>query len=75
LTNAATITANFQLNTYELTISNNGNGTTTPPSIITVNHGTSTLISAMPNTGYKFAKWFVTSGVAIIAMTLRHRQL
>ena len=53
--------------TYSLTISNDGHGTTTPPSgTITVNQGVATPISASTYAGYLFTNWTVTSGTATI---------
>ncbi len=48
-----------------LTITNNGNGSTTPSGALTVLKGTATSISATPaNAEYLFANWSVTSGSA-----------
>ncbi len=63
----ATVTANFSLLTYSLNVTNDGNGTTTPSGIVTVNHGAATAINAIPATGYLFTGWTVTSGTASIA--------
>jgi hypothetical protein len=63
----ATIRANFTTLTYSLTMTNDGNGTTTPSGTITVNHGAATSISATPSSGWSFANWTVTSGTASIA--------
>ncbi len=66
----ASIRANFTMRTYSLTMSNDGNGTTTPTGTVTVNHGAATPISAMAASGYVFRSWSVTSGTAIITDSL-----
>ncbi|HEX2957470.1 MAG TPA: PA14 domain-containing protein [Chitinispirillaceae bacterium] len=66
----ATIRANFIVRTYTLTMSNDGNGSTTPSGTVTVNHGAVTAISAIPSTGYVFRSWSVISGTAIFADSL-----
>ena len=45
-----------------LTITNNGNGTTTPTGDTAVASGTALSIYATPGTGYRFDNWTVTSG-------------
>jgi hypothetical protein len=67
---SATVRANFVLRTYSLTMSDDGNGITTPTGTITVNHGTATLIAATAHTGYVFRNWSITSGIATIGDTL-----
>jgi C1A family cysteine protease len=47
---------------YTLTVTNNGNGSTTPSGSATVNHGASTALTATPDTYYHFVKWAQTSG-------------
>jgi len=61
-----TLHATWTLNQYSLTMSNDGNGTTTPPGVVTVNHGAVTSISASAATGYKFVNWTTPSGTASI---------
>jgi uncharacterized repeat protein (TIGR02543 family) len=62
LTGNATIKANFTALPLTLTMSNDGNGTTTPTSSATAYYGVATDISASPATGYQFASWTVTTG-------------
>ena len=64
-----TVTANFAINTYQLTISAGTGGTITAPSNspVTVNYGVVTTITASPSVGYNFSKWTITSGTATIA--------
>jgi uncharacterized repeat protein (TIGR02543 family) len=61
------VTANFAINTYALTVGGDGNGTTDPDGEVTVNQGAATDISATPATDYRFSGWTVTSGTATIA--------
>jgi hypothetical protein len=65
----ATVTANFAIKTYQLTVLAGTGGTRTAPaaSPVTVNHGVATTIAASPNSGYAFANWTITSGTAAIA--------
>ncbi|MBN1601843.1 MAG: hypothetical protein JW915_09550 [Chitinispirillaceae bacterium] len=56
--------------TYTLTVSNDGNGTTTPSGNVTVNAGSATSIAATAATNYVFRSWSVTSGTASIADSL-----
>lgn len=63
----AAIQANFATQTYTLTMTNDGNGTTTPSGTITVEHGVATTIAATPASGYQFVNWTITSGTASIA--------
>jgi PKD repeat protein len=58
----ATIRANFTLNNYTLTVTNDGNGTTLPTGTKTVAHGAHEPIQAFPNTNYGFKEWQVTQG-------------
>jgi hypothetical protein len=67
---SATLRANFVLRTYSLTMSNDGNGTTTPTGTVTVNHGVATAISATAASGYIFRSWSVISGTASFADSL-----
>ncbi|MGB7567272.1 MAG: InlB B-repeat-containing protein, partial [Chitinivibrionales bacterium] len=64
----ATVTANFALKTYQLTISaGTGGSITSPASPATVTHGVATTITAAANAGYNFVNWTVTNGTATIA--------
>jgi uncharacterized repeat protein (TIGR02543 family) len=57
------ITANFAINTYTVTFVAGANGTLTGTTSQTVYHGSScTAVTAVPNTGYKFANWTGTGG-------------
>lgn len=60
----ATVQANFSMNTYTLSIDEDGDGTVdaTP----TVNHGAATAITAASVTGQTFSNWTVTAGTATI---------
>lgn len=64
-----TIHATFSINYYTLSVSNDGNGTTTPSGDTSIVHGIAYPISATPATGYHFAKWSCDSGIAAIADT------
>ncbi len=59
------VTANFSLKIYQLTVTTDGTtGAVTDPSgNENVEHGVSTNISATPPAGYSFDGWSVTSGV------------
>jgi uncharacterized repeat protein (TIGR02543 family) len=57
VTSNITVTANFAINTYTLTVNSDGNGTATGSG--TVNHGVAHAITATPNTGYDFVNWTV----------------
>lgn len=61
----ATIQANF-LPEYTLTVTDDGDGTTSPSGNMTVVHGETTSITATPGTGSMFDQWSVTSGAADI---------
>ncbi len=61
----AEIRAEFELNTYTLTITDDGTGTTNPSGSITVSHGVETSISATPLTGYGFSQWSRISGEGV----------
>ncbi|NLE02139.1 MAG: hypothetical protein GX640_19945, partial [Fibrobacter sp.] len=61
----ASVKANFAPITYELTMANDGNGTTTPAEgKSTVKQGAATTISAIPNPGYEFSHWTITPASA-----------
>lgn len=61
-----TIEGIFKLGTYQLSILNDGFGTTTPNGLISVSHGVTQNISATPNAGYKFVSWTSVEGAPII---------
>ncbi len=63
----AVVRAGFTVETYTLTVENDGNGTTVPSGSISVNHGAVTTLSAIPAAGYEFSQWTVISGSAAIA--------
>ncbi|MBL8027961.1 MAG: InlB B-repeat-containing protein [Fibrobacteres bacterium] len=56
----------FPATTYKLYILNDGNGTTSPTSSITVNAGVYTTIKAIPKTGYSFVGWSFVSGAGTL---------
>jgi uncharacterized protein (TIGR02145 family)/uncharacterized repeat protein (TIGR02543 family) len=61
----ATVTANFAPISYQLTVSVGTGGTISAPSSpATVNHGAAITITALPNSGYRFSGWSVTTGTA-----------
>jgi len=60
------VTAIFSQITYELTINNDGNGTTNPAGLQTVNHGENVSVTATPNASYTFSNWTLESGSANI---------
>jgi hypothetical protein len=53
--------------TPTLTLTNDGNGTTSPSGNVAVISGASTTITATPAAGYRFGNWSVTSGSATFA--------
>ena len=61
------ITPKFVKKSYALTIKKGGHGTVTPAGQLKVNHADSTGLSAIPDEGYQFIRWEVTSGYAEIA--------
>ncbi|MBQ0153422.1 MAG: InlB B-repeat-containing protein [Bacteroidales bacterium] len=61
-TGDATITANYAENTHSVTISNDGNGSTSPSGAQTVGEVTGISITATPNDGFGFKEWLVTGG-------------
>ncbi len=65
----ATVTANFTLNTYQLSVVAGTGGTITAPptSPVTVNHGAATTITALADAGYTFSGWVVGPGTGSIA--------
>ncbi|MDI6765500.1 MAG: hypothetical protein QME52_01540 [Bacteroidota bacterium] len=52
-----TITTNFAINTYTLTINATNGTVTNNPNQPTYNHGTSVQLTATPATGYSFVNW------------------
>ncbi|MFZ2235167.1 MAG: choice-of-anchor D domain-containing protein [Dokdonella sp.] len=63
------VTANFAINTYQLSVVAGTGGTITVPasSPVTVNHGDATTITAVASAGYTFSGWAVTAGTGSIA--------
>ena len=59
---AASLTANFAINTYTITVATNGGGTVTGGS--TYEHGDPVALTATPNTGYHFVNW-TKAGVVV----------
>ena len=60
-----TITANFAINQYTVTVSSGGHGTVNPSGDQTVNHGGTLSVTATPEVGYHFVDWTVTGGVTV----------
>jgi uncharacterized repeat protein (TIGR02543 family) len=55
---AKSITANFAINTYTLSLTSGGNGTlAASPVRATYDHGTNVSITATPSAGYHFTQW------------------
>ena len=65
VTAAGTVTANFALTTYTLTVSSDGNGTVTPAAAVALAPGDAQAVTAIPNTGYHFAQWRLVSGLDV----------
>jgi uncharacterized repeat protein (TIGR02543 family) len=63
----ATVTASFAINTYTLSVINDGNGTVSPSGSVNVQHGVPTAISATAGTGSHLKAWRVISGTASIS--------
>ncbi len=62
-TKAGTVVANFAENTHNITISNDGNGSTTPSGAQSnVGEVTGIQITATPNDDYGFKEWVVSGG-------------
>jgi photosystem II stability/assembly factor-like uncharacterized protein/tRNA U38,U39,U40 pseudouridine synthase TruA len=58
VTSNKSVTANFAINTYQLTYTAGANGTISGTSPQTVNYnGSGTAVTAVPNTGYHFTSW------------------
>ncbi len=68
LSKDSTISANFAHDTSDLTMSETGNGSTSPlPGTMTENTATAIPITATPDLNNHFLNWTVTSGTASIA--------
>lgn len=64
----ATIRANFELETYTVTMTNSGNGSTSPGSTLDVQYNVAANITATPNRYYSFDRWQASgSGTASFA--------
>jgi len=63
----ASVTANFTIIPYTLTVTSNGNGNATGGG--DGNYGTVKNISATPASGYQFVNWTITSGTVTIGNT------
>jgi uncharacterized repeat protein (TIGR02543 family) len=68
---AQTVTANYSLKSYALTVTPPSNGAVTGPNITcgtdcteTFTHGTNVTLTAVPATGYAFKGWSSTTGVS-----------
>ena len=61
---AAEIRADFEKINYQLTVSDDGYGTTDPSGAVTVEYGSSTAVSATAENGYQFLRWNIVSGSA-----------
>ncbi len=60
ITEDVSLTANFEINTYDVEISTVGNGTITGSEGGTFNYGTELSYTAVPDEGYRFAYWSYT---------------
>ncbi len=56
----------FKRKTYSLGVLRSEYGTVTPEDSITVNHGDSTAITAVPHEGFYFIRWDIVEGDAVI---------
>ncbi len=65
LTTNATIQANFTAIPVRLTLTNDGNGTTTPANTASGSYGVPITISAAASSGYSFSGWTTTTGTAV----------
>ena len=65
----ASIRANFTLITYNVLMSNDGNGTTNPSGQSTVDYNTAYTIRAYPNRFYSFAGWVQSGGSGTATFT------
>jgi len=57
----AAIQANFLQFTYQLTVGDDGNGSTAPSGTFSVNHGEQTAIAATPDGAYSFVNWSIAT--------------
>ena len=64
-TEAKTITARFEENTYSVTISAGAGGTVSPSGSKTIGQVTKTTVTATPNANYEFVNWTATGGVVV----------
>ena len=64
-TEAKTITARFEENTYSVTISAGSGGTVSPSGSKTIGQVTKTTVTATPNANYEFVNWTATGGVVV----------
>ena len=65
----ATIRANFGANSavqYSLNVGSDGNGSTNPFGVVTVNNGVNATVTAIPNTGYQFGNWTKIAGTGTV---------
>ena len=67
LTEAANVYVKFAENTYTVTITNGGNGTTQPNGAQTVGQVTGIDINATPNKDYGFVNWDIIEGTGTFA--------
>ena len=67
LTEAANVYVKFAENTYTVTITNDGNGTTTLNGVQTVGQVTGIDINATPNEDYGFVNWDIIEGTGTFA--------
>jgi uncharacterized repeat protein (TIGR02543 family) len=51
------VTANFSINTYSLTVETGNGSVTKTPDKTTYNYGEQVTLQAVPNTGYHFSSW------------------
>ena len=63
VTQDTTVTANFAINTYAVTVqTNNSSGGTASVSTTPVNHGSTTKLTATSKNGFAFQKWEISGG-------------
>jgi uncharacterized repeat protein (TIGR02543 family) len=72
MTDKKNLTANFEINSYQLTISSGTGGSIATPthSPLLVNHGVTTIINAVANNGYNFSGWKVSGEATFADSTL-----